>query len=272
MHFFRVFQHLLPRATAWRTTVDKALRRYLLGWSQAPAALQGFIDRTWLEVFPAYTTELARWETQFGLVAASDETARRLQLAGAWAAQGGQSPSYLEGVVRAAGFDVRLYEWWSNVDGAPWVARDPHDYTELPRVGTVQAGDSPLRTCATSPKQAPPAVLPPGVKHVWELYPQANRFLTNNPGYLVNDNLTPNAPPPIPDDPSLYPYFLYWAGETIDQAAPIPSARRAEFERLVLKICPAHCWIVINVDYGYWLIGNDHRIGELNLRVGRPAP
>lgn len=270
MLFFRVYQHLLPRATAWRTTVDKALRRYLIGLSQSPARARAYIDQTWGEAFPDQTTELARWETQFGLVAGTDTSTRRLQLAATWAAQGGQSPSYLESIVRAAGFDVRLYECWQST--SPYVARDPRLHTTQPHIGTVQAGDSLARICATSPKQLPPAVLPVGIVHVWELYPQANAFLTNEPGYLVNDNLTPSAPPPVPADPDTWPFFVYWAGATIDTPAVIEPARRAEFERLLLKICPLHCWIVAKVDYGFWVWGNGHRFGEANLRWGQPPP
>lgn len=255
MLFFRVFTHLLPQATAWRVTFDKMLRRYLQGLAQAPSDLCDFVDRTWLELFADTTTELDRWETHFGLTKASTEDARRLNVAAAWSAQGGQSPSYLQTVVRAAGFDVYLYEWWSS--GPPYVARDPRTKTELPQIGTVQCGPvapdpnpdpDPRRQC-TSLLDDPPDVLPAGVDHEWELYPQCNRFLINNPGYLVNNDLTGQAPPPVPDDPNTWPYFVYWAGETFDTRADIPAARREEFERLLLKLCPAHCWIVTFVNY-----------------------
>lgn len=250
MLFFRVYQHLLPRAVAWQLTITKSLRQYWLGLSHAPQEVRDFFDRVYQDQFPETTTSLAEWEAEFGLPTASSDSARRLQLAAHWSAEGGQSPSYLEGVVRAAGFDVRLYEWWTNSNGPPWTARDPREYTHQPQIGTVQCGviTDPTRQC-TLPSADPPDPLPVGIEHPWELYPQCNRFLQNNTQYLVNDNLTPNAPPPVPDDAATWPYFVYWAGATIDTKAEIPEERRAEFERLLLKICPEHCWIVTYVDY-----------------------
>jgi hypothetical protein len=244
MLFFRIYQHLLPQATAWRLTIETTLRRYWLGLSAAPADVRAHLDQTWRGIFPDATDELALWERQFGLLPAATEADRRLQLAVTWAAQGGQSPSYLEGLVRSAGFDVYLYEWWTS--GPPYMARDPRTYTTQPEIGTVQCGE-PLAQC-TAAEMLPPDPLPDGVT-LSDLYPQCNRFLRNEPGYLVNDNLTPNAPPGVPDDPDAWPYFVYWSGSPISVKAQVPATRRAELERMLLKYCPEHCWIVTHVDY-----------------------
>jgi hypothetical protein len=130
--------------------------------------------------------------------------------------------------VRAAGFDVYLHEWWEpNSD--PRVVRDPRNYTLIPLVGTVQCGE-PLAQCG-------------------EPYQECNRFLVNDPGYLVNRDLTRRAPPPVPSDAYSWRYFLYWGGAVFGTKANVPAARRDEFERLLLKLCPAQQWLVTYVDY-----------------------
>lgn len=251
MLFFRLFVHLLPRGIAWQVTTDKMLRRVFEGLSKAPSDVRDFVDAVWLDIFPTTTRELAMWEKQFGLTSTGTDSARRLALAAAWNAQGGQSPRYLEDVVRAAGFDVHVYEWWQlPVSGAP-VARDPHDYTLLAQIGSVQCTDIvaiPSGPCCTAVDAPPIDPLPGGVE-LFDLYPECNRWLINDPGYLVNENLTRDAPPPVPDDAATWPYFLYWAGVDVDTRADIPAARREEFERLLLKLCPTQQWLVTYVNY-----------------------
>ena len=237
MLFFRILGHLLPDATAWRIVVQKRLRSLLEGLSEEPANIRAATDEVYADRFPETTRALAEWEDEFGLPRTGTEAERRQQLAAAWQAQGGQSPRYLQDTMQAAGFDVYLHEWWEP-GTMPRVVRDPREYTDQPLIGTVQCTpvelDGPLCT---------PRLLDGAPQ------PQCNRWLVNDPGYLVNLNLTPIAPPPVPDDPNRWPYFLYWCGETFGEPAEIPAARRGEFERLLLKICPAHLWLVTIVTY-----------------------
>lgn len=226
--FLRIFQHLLPDAVAWRLKTGKKLTEFFGGLSGAPSDARDFVDRVHLDLFPDTTRALPEWEEQFGLVASGVEGARRLNLDAAWKATGGQSPRYLQDVVRAAGFDVYVHEWWVP-ETDPRQVRDPRDHTNVPLFGTVQCGE-PLAQCG-------------------ETTAQANRFLANEPRYLVNLNLTPVAPPAIPDDQSLWPFFVYFGAETFGEDAEIVVTRRAEFERLLLRICPAHLWIVTMVTY-----------------------
>jgi len=268
---FRIFQHLLPRATAWSLTVDKTLRRFFLGlagWIEADNWLltdsgevittedgsdlvvdgdDGYInpkrysDDVFFDIFPDTTLQLAEWEHQFGLDANSDEATRRLNLSAEWAATGGQSPSYLQGVLQTAGFDVFVHEWWSSVP--PYVLKDPHDFTVGVLIGEYQC------TAHSDLDHQPQCTgftvggLPLTTQ------PQCNNFLQNDPNYLVNLDLTPRAPPPIPSDSSLWPFFVYIGDELFPDHAAVPLARRAEFERLLLKLRPAHLWIVTLVDY-----------------------
>lgn len=251
--FFRAIRHLLPTGAAWQVTVDKHLRRFFLGLSEQPAETKTFIDNVYLDLFPETTRELNEWERQFGL-ALTDTSGGdldpevingRLLLAAEWRATGGQSPSYIQGVLQAAGFDVYIHEWWSS--GPPYVARDPRDYTDNPLIGSWQCtgfdgGGLPLPTqpqCTGYDVNGTPLAT----------QPQCNRWLANETHYLVNLDLTRRAPPPVPDDPTKWPYFMYVGGENFPDHAVVDITRRAEFERLLLKLRPTHNWIVTLIDY-----------------------
>lgn len=114
--FFRIYQHLLPRAEAWKTTIAKRLRDLFMSLVEWPAAFRVFVDLILLDLFPTSTRALPEWARQFGLRLGENESDTRSALAGEWAAQGGQSRLYLENVLRAAGFDVRVFESFVRLD------------------------------------------------------------------------------------------------------------------------------------------------------------
>lgn len=231
---FTTFQHLLPRSVAWRTTIRKTLRRYLEGLAAFAGDVKTFVDLVYLDLFPSSTRELADWETQFALPGTGTEAARRLRLAAAWATQGGQDPNYIQSALHAAGFTtVFIYEWWSS--GPPYVARDPRNHTIQPVLGFYECESSTPWEC-----------LDPGPAE--QLAPHCDDTLANDPGYLVNLDLTRRAPPAVPDDPALWPYFLYFAGEAFPEFAAVDAARLEELKELLLSICPAQQWIVLMVD------------------------
>lgn len=238
MLFLRIFQHLLPRSEPWKLTIDKTLRRFFEGLAAGiadPARL--FIDQVHEDLFPDTTRELERWQKEFGLGPSSDEATQRLALAAEWRATGGQSPDYFEQVLQTAGFDLYVFDWWSS--GPPYVARDPRSYTTQPLIGTVQCSAfANQRQCQAENTLA---------------QPQCDRFLANEPGYLVNKDLTRQAPPPVPNDPKFWPFFIYVGASSFGTRAEVSSSRRAELERLVLKLRPTQLWIVMLVDY----IGDD---------------
>lgn len=231
---FTLFQHLLPRALAWRTTIATNLRRYIEGLAAFAADVRTFIDLVYLDLFPLSTRELPSWELQFALLGTGTEAIRRLRLAAAWAAQGGQSPAYIQSIIHAAGFtEVFIHEWW--ISGPPWLARDPRSYTTQPLLGAYQCeGTTPWECFDPLPGQS--------------IAPHCDDTLANDPGYVVNLDLTPRAPPAVPSDPSRWPYFLYFAGEVFPELAPVDAARLDELKELLLRICPAQQWIVLLVD------------------------
>jgi hypothetical protein len=221
--FFRIIRHLLPDGQAWRVTIDKTLRRFLLGVASVHASARDFIERVYDDRLPETTRDLAPWLAQFGIEPAATDADQRLQLASAWQATGGQSPAYLQSVVQAAGFPLYIFEFW-------WLGDvlDPRTFTDQPLTGTVQCGE-PLAQCG-------------------EPSAQCNNFLVNDPHYLVNLALTRDAPPPIPSDPSTWVHFLYWGGPS-GEFVDLPVERRPELERLLLKLKPSEKWIVTFVNW-----------------------
>lgn len=218
---------LLPRARAWRAAPGSVLRAYIDGVGLALDDVRVYLDGVYQDRFPATTRELEEWEQQFGLLGSGSDQDRRSAIAAAWQATGGQSPGYIQGVLQAAGFDVYVHDWWSS--GPPYVARDPRSYTTPPTFGTAQCGE-PLAQCG-------------------EPEAQCNTSLANEPGYLVNLDLTYRAPPAVPDDPDAWRGFMYIGGPTFGDVAEVPLERRHEFERLVLKLRPLHLWVVTLVSY-----------------------
>ncbi len=251
--FFRIFQHLLPDALAWRIrdkgtpwkigdgskigdpglligseTAGRIIDLFFLGLSTPFITTKTFVDDVYLDTRPSTTRQLDDYETQFGLLTATTEAARRDNLATAWSSTGGQSSRYLQDRLREAGFDVFIHEWFGTT-GPPYVPIDPRLHTNIPLIGTVQCGES-FAQCGD-------------IKAV------DNGFLANEVDYIVNSNLSPFAPPPVPSDEAFWPFFLYWGGEIFPARASIPPERRAEFEQLILKLCPTQNWLVTLVDY-----------------------
>jgi hypothetical protein len=234
LSFLALYQHLLPRGLAWRTTVDTTLRKFFVGLSGLPTDVRTFVDLVYLDLLPSTTREYALWEKQFALNPGGSEEARRAKLAAAWSTQGRQSPDYIQRVIHAAGFDtVFIHEWWES--GPPYVARDPRDYTDQPLIGRYQCE-------ATTPWEC----FDPGPGE--PLAPHCDDSLINDPGYVVNLDLTRRSPPPVPDDPSFWPYFLYFGGEVFGELAEVPASRIAELKELLLRISPAQQWLVLMIE------------------------
>lgn len=229
--FFNVFRHLLPRGQAWKLTADKALRRFVLGLSQWPQEWRDYADLVYLDGFAATARDLDEWEAEFGVEEAATEDERRATIDAEWKRVGGMDPANFQDTLQAAGFDLYLHEWWES--GPPYVARNPLNYTELPIIGSVQASALP-----TQPQASALAT-----------QPQANRFLANEPGYWASLDLTQGAPPPIPNDPSKWPYFIYVGREEFGERIHIQAAHRARVERLIESNKRATNWVTTFIDW-----------------------
>lgn len=222
------YKHVLPRARAWRITIDKQLRQFFVGVSDAPADVQAYQDGVWNDYRPFETTKLDEWDDQFGLLpTAAGDAARRDRLDAAWKALGGQSPRYLQDTVQAAGFDVYIHEWWFPSLLPTLTPRDPGNYISVDGTGSfvlTQLGRS------TSQLGGPSATL--GRSRL------LGELLTSNPD-----------PVEIPSDPTLWPFFLYWGAATFPDMATVDADREAEFKTLLLKLCPAQQWLGLLVEF-----------------------
>lgn len=248
MSLFRTLQHLLPRALAWDTNparpgrdgaIGKRLRQYFEGLGAFADLVKQFVDLVYLDLLPRTTRELAAWERQFGLGSGGPDVDRRAKLAAAWSLQGGQSADYLQRMLHAAGFTtVFLHPWWhfphAHPDESLRETRDPRDYVSQPLIGIYQCEPSNQWEC-----------FDPGPGE--QLAPHCDATLVNETGYIVNLDLTRRAPPPVPDDPARWPYFLYLANEDFDGLAPVPRSRIPELKELILRLRPAHLWIVLQI-------------------------
>lgn len=271
MDFLRLYQHLLPDGRAWRTTVDKRLRQFFQGLTDAPSDVKDAADSVWGDLLPETTDKLNEWERQFGLPGnVVMESDRRQRLAATWRSlQGGQSPRYIQDTLQASGFDVYVHEWWepstpptSGSPGNP-TPRNPLQWLRREFTGVtllVECGE-PLAACGEDFAEAGNGSEPRGyplVNKVFETVPNlltlageelaACGEVTAECGYYsgFRDKLKEYI---VPNDPTKWPYFLYIGGSTFGALAQVDPKRRDEFEALCLKICPAQQWLGFLVEY-----------------------
>ena len=200
-----------------------------MGLSGFPVAITEYFDLIWADLFPDTTRELTAWEAQFGLPQLGlTEDERRERLLGYWQATGGQDPSYIQATLQASGFDVYVHEWWEVPAAAPPVARDPASATYLLVNKLYRA--LLAYTCACGGAQARCG--------------EARARCGDHEGFVWR-----RAEYDAPTDPTLWPYFLYIGGSTFGDEVDIPANRMDEFEDLCLKMCPAHLWIGMYINY-----------------------
>lgn len=232
MSWLRVFEHLLPRARAWYLTVQKQLRQFITGLAEAlgPDA-KLFVDEVFDDLFPQTTRQLTEWEQQFGLAPEDlTEQERRDRLSAEWQAQGGQDPRYIQDVLRAAGFDVYVHDFFEPrpLYTDPVVIRSPFTVIGAGTAAGTSCGE-PLMQCGEEFAQCANYVEKDG-------YPLVNK----TPALQVL---------PIPPALDTFPGWLYVGGPNFGDVASVPVAQRDDLERLVLKICPAHLWVGMIVSY-----------------------
>jgi len=265
--YLSLFKHLLPKAKAWRLTENKYLRRFFQGLSNGLVPFtKNYYDDIWNDIFPETTQQLDLWEEQWGLadlIAPVTEQERRNRLDGTWKALGGQSPSYIQTILQANGFDVYVHEWWVP-DAFPLYAFYCGD--EL-----AQCGEPGVECVNAIPTVRDPFdVLAPDnlTPVVGKGYPLVNKIteITSEVIVLCGESLIQcgeedaecNNQSPfeynikqynVTIDPLTWPYYLYIGAETFGDLADIPSDRRNEFENLCLKICPTQLWLGMLINY-----------------------
>ena len=262
MIFFRIFQHLLPNAKAWRLTTQKQLREFFEGLTGTGDDVRRFFDFIWLDIFPDTTRELSDWELQFGLPnTLLTEQERRDRLDATWKAIGGQSPRYLQDTLQAAGFDVYIHEWWELPRTEPPTLRNPLTYLNdgsgaiqyVMNDGALEANDGNLESNDGASLTPTGFVL---VNQFDETVITAigdGSLVMNDGSADANDGsfLTGFIPKQyiIPNDPTKWPYFLYIGGQIFPDHAIVPASRQNEFETLCMKLCPAQQWLGMLITY-----------------------
>ena len=267
--FFRIFQHLLPNAKAWRIIIDKKLRQFFEGLTGLGEDVNSFFDDVWLDIFPQTTRDILGWENQFGLPnTLTDEQEQRDRLDATWKALGGQSPRYIQDTLQAAGFDVYVHEWWVpgseaavNVKAAA-TPRDPFTYLNdglqplqflsVDGGADMQDGDLVVGMDGVS-------VQPSGYPLVNKILIPTSAIIGDGSELMIDggDNAQDGGVLTVyslklyelPADSTKYPYFLYIGGASFPDHANVSSSRKNEFETLCLKICPTQQWLGILVNY-----------------------
>lgn len=234
--FFRILQHLWPISRAFDTTKqDKQFTEFNQALTFLGEESKRFTDDVYGDLFPTTTRELDSWEQQWNLPfnSALTEQERRDRLASAWSSLGGQSPRYIQDTIQGAGFtNVFIHEWWDLAQLPAAVAHDPNlilqgDQDLLVNIITftvkdfITGLDEAIMECGETPAQLG----------------QYTQFIFSEFVYE------------IPNNPALYPYFLYFGAETFPTRATVPASREAEFKELLLKICPAQQWLGLLIDY-----------------------
>ena len=267
---FRTYQHVLPLAKAWRTTIDKPLTRFFKGLGKAAQDIREEHDDVFNDLYPQTTRAIAEWEFEFGLTSTGlTEQQRRDRLSAAWKAQGGQDPEYIQTTLQNNGFDVYVHDWWEP-GSEPAVGvkqcvtpRNPRLYLrkEFTQAELLAECGEPFAECGEPFMECGESLQPQG-------YLLVNKTLST-----VADSITLCGEPfmecgesdaecgnfteyvqsareyIVPNDPSKWPFFFYIGGQTFGDLAQVPQSRRNEFEALCLKICPAHLWLGLLVEY-----------------------
>jgi len=259
--FFRIFEHLLPRgAKTWAMKIeDLFLRQYFEGLTELPQDVKDFFDEIWLDMFPATTRELDLWEDQFGIVDQGlTDSERRIRLAGAWTAQGGQSPRYLQdliadrGFTAAAGFDdIYIHEWWDPAGGAGTTQgvaapapRNPNTHltdanilvNKLATTETLFYGAGDVGLEATDPDDG-----------AWT--PAQSIDAQRCTAGEVLDIVRGQVAYTIPVATAEWRFFLYFGGPVWGNFADVDANRKDEFEDLLLKYCPGQQWLGLMINY-----------------------
>ncbi len=241
--------------------VDAQLRQFFDGLTASPEDAKTFFDDRFDDIDPQKTAQLDEWEEQFGLPPTiTDEQERRDRLEGTWSNQGGQDPRYLQALVRSHGFDVYIHDWWDPVF-PPLVTRNPNLYLNDGSVAAVDCGDvNTITDCGEVDAECGNTFEPTGVLLVNKIATTTTIFLgcgdpemecgevvaaCGEPAAIIQGQV----PYTIPIDQDEWNHFIYWGDQTFPDIAIVDTARREEFETLLLSICPGEKWLGLLVEY-----------------------
>lgn len=253
---FKTLARLLPNGRAWALAWGSQIRAFFQALSTLGDGVRVYMDQVWLRINPQTTDDLESWEEQFGLEDDPDltEQDRRDRLDGRWAAFGGQSVEYIKATLDAAGFtSLYVHEWWVPDTATP----DPRDPLAIVFGTSIQCGD-PEAQCGDPEAQCGGGTAASGYWLVNNEYdPVKYPFITTaeiGPRSQCGDPEAQCGDPAVEcagvgDPVDVRAYFLYIGGVSFGDVVAIDATRRRELEALLLKICPAHLWLILTVEY-----------------------
>jgi hypothetical protein len=246
---------ILPRSRAFSLTINKRLREFFDGLNFVND-FRDQADNIFNNLDPQKTQNLEEWEDQFylrdfGLT----EQERRDRLEATWKLTGGQSPGYLQSVLRSYGFDVYVHDWWQ-----------PDTQQNNLTMGTDVSFMGDQFSFMNANFGVYPSAWDPNGILTPPFYPLVNKISvkTFSPIAMGGTNIvmgdgfsfmggeveTISSPDyPIPADPLKWRHFVYVAGEVMPNAATVPSSRKNELEELILSIFPTGEWVGMIVNY-----------------------
>ena len=231
MSIVDLWKTALPQSRAFSLIINKTMRKFYEGLDY-PQYYRDLFDKTYKEIDPQSTESLERWEDQFYLPSSGlTEQDRRDRLEATWKKTGGQSPAYLQGILRGYGFDVYVHDWWMPLtpggSPTPWdpnTVLTPPYYPLVNRIATTNYNTINMGS--------------------------ENAYMGSANAYMGALVTVENADVyPVPSDPEKWRGFCYIAAETMPNAATVPLDRKKEFEELILAIFPAHLWCGIIVNF-----------------------
>lgn len=250
-----LWKTILPKSRAFNLTIDKKLRQFFEGLS-FPDDFRKQADNVFDNINPQHTQNLEKWEDQFylrnyGLT----EQERRDRLEATWKLTGGQSPAYLQSILRSYGFGVTVYDWWQEDE-------QQNEFTmgsNISFMGEEFAFMGANFGVYPAPHNPNDLLIPP-------YYPLVNKIsaFTSSPISMAGTNIVmggdmsmmgigietiSNFDYPLPNDPKRWRHFIYVAGVNINEPAYVPLSRKDELEELILSIFPAGKWVGMIVEY-----------------------
>lgn len=226
-----VLNAVLPPGSLWQPEDDEGLDRLLEGIATGDEAVREVLADLAHVRDPYRTRVLSDLEREYGIVpdASVTDTVRRQRLAAVQSArQGNGGMDYIQDRLRQAGFDVQVHTNDPAVDPAGF----------LLFAGTTIMGDSGAMFGRT------------GVQFGGE----RGELIANGPVYLDQDEVRYT----LPTDPAQWPLVFFIGGDAtrtgtgqlIDIAdARVPSYRKAELIRLIVKLKPMSTWAGLLATY-----------------------
>lgn len=251
------FKSLLGNGLAYRLAPSTNHRAIFQALGETADDAETDSGNVLFDIFPQTTRAIDEWEDQFGLPSTTaSEQDRRDRLEAEWRARGGQSPHYMQDVLRSAGFDVYVHEWWEIASGQLGfelgLNGTPCSGTAcLGRVSELGDGLTELGgTIENLRIQRDPRLYVGGwLNELDDSMELGDGAEMGRQGYLLRNTISED-PSVIPSSTDTDQFFWYIGGQNFPDAVSIALERREEFLTTIQKVRPRHTWIVLLTTFG----------------------